>query len=251
MLVLLIAAIARRAAQSAPPIVVNVPPPQVHIAYPPENIWAAYIVPIATLLFAAIGTWVTILSYQKIDRQIKLADDDLKINREQAELANAERARKPNLVVSLAGHQHLIGTLTDTGNIGSCMSFDICNVGPDSAPATDITVELLFPRAFVDVGAFENEDDRAIRFGWTDVGDGRQVASVEVDKRTLVAATGALLGTAYFTAPSGNYAIDWMVKCTQGFWPVRDAGKYDEYGHILIALSEAEPPPPILTYPER
>ncbi|MDP9104396.1 MAG: hypothetical protein M3N49_00440 [Candidatus Eremiobacteraeota bacterium] len=222
------------------------------------DVFVAIIVPVASLLVASLAALFAGLALIFIGKQIKIANqqtalaqlgidwakrdyetsiENLKLTQAQAAVADAERARTPDLRLSVEKVSDDHGIYTEAGTTAFSILFSLVNVGP--RVATNITMELLFPQSFKD-------RSQSSRFGLEQAGGrpfvvfghlvewGKSVGRVRLENNIINA--DSLEFEANCVAPPGQYRIGWIAKTAEGMWPQGPDADPAGFGYVELQV---------------
>ncbi len=214
-------------APTAPPTSAQTQPPA----------WLVYGLPVLSVLLAFVAALFALLAWLRMARQIDLAEKQiaqqdkaidlatkdfdatltaLGITRQQAELADAERARQPELRLFVNGDYPAVRVVgnhrlhqEDPAKVAFELKASLANTG--NKTATAISIEIVLPGNWDDNSSSAGfQRPEAFRF---QDGVGTRTLS-----RPLVPATDVFIGTIFASAHPGTYTFQWMAKTEQGFF---------------------------------
>jgi hypothetical protein len=235
------------------PIIVKVAPTVTRVEFPRENPVLEYGVPIAGVAFAFAAALFAFLSWRLIQQQIGLAQtqikqqdetialnkaevdlvlEDLRISREQAELANAERAKKPEMLLRVAGQTEIVKIYcVDPEGCDVDLWIYIANEG--SRTAQDAWLDLRFSEGFGANRGSRSTDGSVVPFITADRADDGSI--VYPFFRTLEGRIGP--GTNAYACRAtthlgmGTHSIMWEIGTDDLVFPVGG-----DIGKVLVAV---------------
>ncbi len=230
------------AALAAQPVLAPTPLP-VHIV-DEGSFFLTYVIPTLSTVAAIVGAWAAIMAL----RSLKLSQEALNVAKREAEAAEKERSRRPQLRLLLNGRfDDATATLYSTE--GSPRSTFWCNVALENVgdrAARSISVDLRLPNAIhdnspdYDVERLEEGGERLISFDYEV--DGTRRAILPVAGVSIPGVKAAYVGSVFGFSVPGTYEIPWATISEEGAWhgAARLTLVPDEDDH----RPTASPPPP-------
>jgi hypothetical protein len=194
-------------------------PLPVHVA-DPSNWYLTYAVPVIGTVAAVIAAVAAVIAL----RGLISANESLRIAKEQARAADAERSKRPVLSVHAASEQ--LGRVTVvTHDDVFLLSFAVFNAGDRTA--TDVSVDFVFD-GWIDIAArFIGSGERPIPFN----AHGFTSATIN---GSVTPGNSCRIGYIQAVASPGIYSVQWLVRSSEGLWPLGS-----RFGAIEVTVRKA------------
>lgn len=200
--------------------IVGAPTPiPVHITDEP-SFFLTYVIPTLSMVAAIVGAWAAIMAL----RSLKLSQEALNVAKREAEAAEKERSRRPQLRLLLNGRSDDAAATLYAAEDSARSTF-WCNVAVENVgdrAARSISVDLRLPSAIhdnspdYDVERLEEGGERLISFDYEI--DGTRRAILPVSGVSIPGVKPAYVGSVFGYSPPGTYDIAWATISEEGAW---------------------------------